>query len=296
LRITALSYEQRLFGQALDLKAGYLVMGDDFARTALLCIFENVAFCAHQQTLPNDSGWTDYPNSRWGVEAILNLPDQIYAETAVTDVNPTYGLHNNGLKLSLQGSTGMLFAQEFGKSVELGPAAMPGHYKIGGYYDTSQVPGVANPDMAYSGRYGGYILADQMVWSFQPGTDRGLMVVANASVHDKRTSPITPYFTIALIAQGPFASRPHDSIAIGYVRDFVNRNQITRQQALLTARGLHSSGLALGENIVEVAYGFQATPWMAIHPNLQYIGNPGAFSFQHIPNAWVFGVHIGLIY
>jgi hypothetical protein len=35
--------------------------------------------------------------------------------------------------------------------------------------------------------------------------------------------------------------------------------------------------LALGENIVELAYGLQVTPWMQIHPNVQYIGNPGAF-------------------
>src|SRR5215469_2530794 len=50
LRVTAFSYEQNLFGNTLDLKAGYLVMGDDFAVTRLLCLFENVAFCAHPQS------------------------------------------------------------------------------------------------------------------------------------------------------------------------------------------------------------------------------------------------------
>ena len=296
LRVTALSYEQNLFGNTLDLKAGYLVMGDDFAVTRLLCLFENVAFCAHPQSLPNDSGWTDYPNSRWGGVAIVNLPDGIYAETAIQDVNPTYALHQNGLKFSLQGSTGVLFAQEFGKTVQLGPAFLPGHYKIGGYYDTSSVPGIANPHLTYSGRYGGYAVADQMVCSFEPGTNRGLIVVANATVNDKRTSQIGPYFTAALIAQGPFAARPRDSIGIGYVRDFVNRNLIQRETTELKAEGVLNPDLALGENILEIAYGLQVTPWMAIHPNVQYIGNPGAFTFTHIPNAWVFGVHVGLIF
>jgi porin len=295
LRITELNYEQNLFDDTLILKAGYLVMGNDFAATRLLCLFENVAFCAHPQSLPNDSGWTDFPNSRWGGEAIVNLPHGIYAETAIVDVNPTYALHQNGLKFSLQGSTGALFAQEFGKTVQLGPAAMPGHYKTGGYYDTSSVPGIANPQLTYSGRYGGYIVADQMVWSFERGTNRGLIVVGNATLNDRRTSQIGPYFTAALVAQGPFAARPHDSIAIGYVRDFVNHNLIQRKTTELAAEGALNPDLALGENIVEIAYALQVTPWMAIHPNVQYIGNPGAFTFTHIPNAWVFGLHVGLV-
>lgn len=296
LRVTQLSYEQSLFGKVLILKAGYLVMGDDFARTPVLCLFENVAFCAHPQSLPNDSGWTDYPNSRWGGEAIVNLPHDIYAETAIVDVNPTYALHQNGLKFSLEGSTGVLFAQEFGKTVQLGPAYMPGHYKIGGYYDTSSVPGSADPHLTYSGRYGGYVVVDQMVWSFEPGTNRGLIVVGNATVNDKRTAQIGPYFTAALIAQGPFAARPHDSIGIGYVREFVNRNLIQKESTEIEAEGVLNPDLALGENIVEIAYGLQITPWMAIHPNLQYIGNPGAFTFKHTPNAWVFGIHVGLVF
>ncbi len=296
LRITALSYEQKLFGKTLVLKGGYLVMGDDFARTPILCIFENVAFCAHPQSLPNDSGWTDYPNSRWGGEAIVNLPHEIYAETAIADVNPTYALHQNGLKFSLDGSTGVLFAAEVGKTIHLGPAAMPGHYKIGGYYDTSSAPGIAAPHLTYSGRYGGYIMGDQMVWNFKPGTDRGLVVAANVTVNDKRTSQIGPYFTLALIAQGLFAARPHDSIGIGYVRDFVNRNLVRLQDAELAGEGVLDPNLALGENIVEIAYSLQLTPWMTIHPNVQYIGNPGAFTFKRIPNAWVFGLHIGLMF
>lgn len=295
LRVTALNYEQNLFGNTLGLKVGYFVMGDDFAVERLLCIFENVAFCAHPQSLPNDSGWTDYPNSRWGGEAVVNLPHGIYAETAIQDVNPTYLLHQNGLKFSFQGSTGTLFAQEFGKTVQLGPAAMTGHYKIGGYYDTSSAPGIANPRLTYSGRYGGYIVADQMVWSFEPGTDRGLIAVGNAMLNDKRTSQIGPYFTAALVAHGPFAARPRDSIAIGYVRDFVNHNLVQRETTELEAEGVLNSDLALGENIVEIAYGLQVTPWMAIHPNVQYIGNPGAFTFTHIPNAWVFGLHVGIV-
>jgi porin len=295
-RLAELSYQQSLFNNVLDLKAGFIVMGDDFGRTPILCDFENDAFCAHPVSLPTDSGWSDYPAGNWGGRVRLNLPDDFYAETAIIDVNPTYAAHDNGFKLSLQGSTGVLVPIEFGKTVKLGSAGMPGHYKIGAYYDSSTAPDVANPSLSYRGRYGGYFLADQMVWSFEPGTDRGLIVVANATISDKRTSPLPTYFTVALVAQGPFAARPHDFIAIGYVRDPVNSRVINKENTVLAAEGVLNPELEQGENIVELAYGLQVTPWMQIHPNLQYIGNPGAFSFKHVPNAWVFGTHIGLTF
>jgi porin len=295
-RLAELSYEQSLFEGKLNLKAGFTVMGDDFGRTALLCDFQNDAFCAHANSLPTNSGWSDYPAGKWGGRVWISLPGDFYVETGVYDVNPTYADHDNGFKLSLQGSTGALIPFEIGKTVLIGPAELPGHYKVGGYYDTSSAPDVANPSAMLSGRYGGYVLTDQMIWSFQPGTDRGVIVVADATLSDKRTASIPSYFLGALVVQGPFAPRPHDFIALGYVRDMVNNNAISREESLLAAQGEVIPGFALGENIVEVGYGLQATPWMLIHPNLQFIGNPGAFSFKHVPNAWVFGAQLKLTF
>ncbi len=293
-RFAELSYQQALYNGALDLRAGFFAMGDDFGKTPILCDFENDAFCAHPNLLPTNSGWSDYPAGKWGGRVRVNLPNHFYAETGVFEVNPTYADHENGLKVSLQGSTGVLVPIEIGKTVRLGAAGLPGHYKVGAYFDSSSAPAVTSPDISYTGRYGFYFLGDQMVCSFQPGTDRGLIAVANVTVSDKRTSPIPNYFTLALVAQGPFAARPHDFIALGYVRDFVNSNVISKENVLLRQQGIASPDLALGENILELAYGLQVTPWMQIDSNVQFIGNPGAFSFTHVPNAWVFGLHVGI--
>jgi porin len=295
-RLAEVSYQQLLFDKLLDLKVGFFAMGDDFGRTAILCDFQNDSFCAHPVSLPTNSGWSDYPAGKWGLRARVNLTDDFYAETGVFEVNPTYSAHNNGFKLSLDGSTGVLVPIEFAKTVALGTAGMPGHYKIGAYFDSSQAPDITDPTLKYTGRYGAYVLVDQMVWTFAPGHDRGLIAVANATISDARTAQIPTYFTFALIAQGPFDVRPNDYIAIGYVRDNVNGRAIRQEQDLLAAQGVSNPELELGENNVELAYGFQATPWFAIHPNVQFVGNPGAFTFKQIPNAWVFGVHVGLTF
>lgn len=291
-RLAELSYEQMLFHGVLNVKAGWVVMGDDFGRTGILCDFENDAFCAHPVSLPSNSGWSDYPLGHWGARIRVNLPNNFYAETGLFDENPSDTLHDNGFKLSLQGTTGALIPIEFGKTVALGPSALPGHYKIGGYFDSATATDPSNPDMTFKGRWGGYILMDQMVWRFEQGTDRGLIVVLDGTLSDRRTAPLPAYLVAALIAQGPFAARRHDFISIGYVRDWVNSRAINQENATQTAAGIANPELALGENIVEFGYGIQATPWMQLHPNMQFIGNPGAFSYKHYANAWVFGSEI----
>ena len=190
VRLAELAYEQSLLRNHLDLKAGFVILGNDFGKTPVLCSFENHAFCAHPQSLTNNSGWSDYPAGKWGVRVRANLTNDLYVEAGVYEVNPTYADHDNGFKLSLQGTTGALTPIEFSKTVELGPAAMQGHYKIGAYYDTSSAPDITNPSTTYSGRYGAYLLMDQMVWSFEPGTDRGLILVVDATVSDIRTATI----------------------------------------------------------------------------------------------------------
>lgn len=46
------------------------------------------------------------------------------------------------------------------------------------------------------------------------------------------------------------------------------------------------------EGVLEMVYGFQATPWLLIHPNVQYVMDPGTFAYKHTPNAWAFGLQI----
>jgi len=167
---------------------------------------------------------------------------------------------------------------------------MPGHYKVGVYYDTSEVVGTANASQMFWGRYGGYLLMDQMVWRFGSGADRGLILVLDGTISDIRTAQIPYWLLAAAVVQGPLPSRPNDFLGLGFIRAWVNGRAIDTRQAMLAASGRANPMLELGENVVELSYGFQATPWLLLHPNVQYISNPGAFSFKHIPNAWAFGL------
>ena len=283
-RITEISLQQSLFQDHLELKGGFYPMGNDFASIAYGCDFQNVGFCAHPQNLPNSSGWSDNPTGKWGGRAKLLFTPALYLSAGVYEVNPTYGDHGNGLKVSTSGATGALIPVELGYKVSLGN--LPGEYKLGAYYDTSDAASVTNSAEMESGRYGFYAIGDQMLVSFG-GPKRGLVALAMVSYSDPTTALFQGSVLGGLVAQGPFAARPADYIDIGYVRAIINKRAINAKEA---ASGGTLTDLSTGEGVLEAGYGFQATPWLQLHPNVQYVMDPGTFSYKHYDNAWVFGI------
>jgi len=292
LRVVEMSYEQKLDADQVITKIGFYPMGNDFAFTPLLCDFQNVGFCAHPQNLPNSSGWSDSPTGKWGGRIkFLPTPDT-YIMTGAFDVNPSYGTKANGLKVGLSGSTGALVLLESGITT----TGLPGHYKAGVYYDTSTVKNAADVTAAEdsnltSGRYGFYLLADQMVLSFNNSPKRGLIAFAQISYSDPQTAVFESTFDAGLIAQGPCPARPADFIALGYVRAGLNNRTIDAKE-----RASHLTGLSSGEGVVELGYGLQATPWLLLHPNIQYVTDPGTFAYKHVPNAWAFGLQSKIVF
>lgn len=288
-RLADLSLDKSLDGNLIALKGGFYPMGNDFGVITNGCDFQNVGFCAHPQNLPNSSGWSDNPTAKWGGRIRLNPTPAVYVESGVYDVNPTYGARGNGLKISTSGSTGALIPLEAGYTTAFGSAHLPGHYKIGGYYETSAVADAVTAHQLDDGRYGGYILVDQMVLSFDGTANRGLIAEAQASISDPRTAVFESTIGAELIAQGPFDARPNDYIELGYMRAGINHRNIQAEYAKLAAQNITTESLSQGEGALEVGYGFAATPWLTLHPNLQYIMDPGTFSYKHVPNAWVLG-------
>jgi len=298
LRITEMSYEQTFDDTHFDTRIGFYPMGNLYGGTPLLMAFQNTGFCTHPLNLPNSSGWTDYPTGKWGGSIKFLPAADAYAEIGVFDVNPTYSAKTNGLKTSLSGSTGALIPVEFEYTSALGPAALPGHFKLGGYYDTSTVKNAADvtaaEDEMQTGRYGMYFLADQMIVSFNGTPKRGLIGFAIASYSDPQTAVYESTIEGGFVAQGPFAARPADFIAIGYVRAGLNNRTINAKE--LAAHG-SLYNLTDGEGVVEVGYGFQATPWLLVHPNLQYITDPGTFAYnKSLKNAWAFGLQTKVVF
>lgn len=295
-RLTELSIDQSLFDKHVNVKAGYFIMGNDFARTSVLCDFENLGFCAHAESLPNDAAWADWPTGQLGARFRYNFGPKIYAEVAAFEANANNKKFANGFNLGFEGATGVIFPVEFSWTKLSGVKALPGHYKLGGYYDSSEAKDQDLSGRKVAGRYGGWLLGDQRVWSFEPGTPRGLTVFAQGTLSDKMTSPMSSYLLGAMIVQGPMKRRAEDYINFGCVHAGVNPRALRAESMQALASKAIDTTFANAEIDCEAGYGWQITHSILIHPNFQYVRNPSAFSFGHVANGWVFGTMTKIVF
>lgn len=95
-----------------------------------------------------------------------------------------------------------------------------------------------------------------------------------------------------MVLNKPFEGRPKDTVALGYGRAVLNPRSRDLQENNALANGQDFPSLDSGEQLVELSYGYQATPWLTLRPDLQYVIEPGAFSGQDIDNALLLGLQV----
>ena len=304
-RLTELSYRQSFLDAALDLKVGRLGVGADFF--AWSCDFMNLSFCG---SLPGNivSTWINWPVSQWAGRVKLALAADWDFKLGVYQINPSYLDNDHGLTLrSPAGTVGALFPVELTWSPKLGPARLPGTYRVGAWYDNSTQPDVflaANgqplvqspgvPPLQRNGEYGYYANFQQQLSTIDGNSARGISLFFNSVHADPDTATISQIVSAGLLFAGPFADRPKDLLGLAAGWTKVNP-RVADGQALQNGAGA-SPPVAVqnAEYPFELFYSFLATPWLTLGPALQYIYRPGGTSAN--PNVVVVGLNLGLTF
>lgn len=161
-----------------------------------------------------------------------------------------------------------------------------GSYKVGGWYDTADVPDIAtdvNGDwialtglrgQERSGRYGFYANVVQTLRAPDADGRNGVKAMVNAIVTDPRTNTLQGKVAVGLAWTGPIAARPKDEIGFAIGAGGYNPRPTESQKAQIEA-GTRTLPAASREYVAEVYYGFRATPLLTLRPNLQLIHHPG---------------------
>jgi porin len=286
-RLTEFSLEQNLVGGQLNLRLGFFAMGNDLGGIALGCNFVNAAFCAHPLSLSGNSGWYNYPNARWGAALRYKLRPDLLLRSGVFQVNAKLGDKDNAFKPFAAGTTGVLLP------LELEYAPEGGHYKLGMYYDTSRASRQGGSGTVDE-RYGVYVLAEQMIIR-EGRANRGLSLFGQYTAHPETSAPMTRWYAVGVVKTGTFEGRDADSVALGVVRAEVNpRLRMAHVDSTPTPGGYAS--LPAGESAIELAYGWQLRRWLSVRANLQYIVDPGAFSYRSTANATALGVQVRITF
>ncbi|MDP3242533.1 MAG: carbohydrate porin [Reyranella sp.] len=296
VRLAQLSYEQLLLEDRLQIKLGWLHASDDFATSPIYCYFQNNGFCGQIAIVVN-SGFTIYPTGSWGGMAKVNLSDEVYVQTGVYEVNPTLAAPANGFKLGISGATGVIMPAQLGWQPRLGAAGLKGHYRLGGYYDTSDVPYLGSPpggkQALARGRWGFYVQADQMIYRTAPGSDRGLTAFAVIAYGAPGTAMLEYIGQLGLLQRGTFADRDDDTIGLAVSYSKVSSTLAAAQNAA-NAVAPGSVGVQSAETTIELNYRAQLTPWFSLMPNVQYVIRPNGVTT--IPNAFVLGLQVKLTF
>jgi porin len=294
VRLTELSYEQKLLNGRLDVEAGHINTENDFASSpvyfgdALWCEFQSNAICGTPIAAPiNSNGYVAYPASAWGARVkAYPLPDY-YVEAGAYEVNPTLYTATNGWKIGTSGAQGVFTTVETG--ITVGRDGFLGNYRVGAYYDNSTnrtvvgqatrfVPATSPvlqglPFAQRAGRYGGWLLADQMI-EREAGGKRGIAVFAALEWGDKETALVNWYGETGLVRHGTFPGRDDDTLALGFAIASINGTI----GAYSAARGGPDP---TQEFILETNYGVQLAPWFNLRPGLQYVWHPSGEAEIH---------------
>ncbi len=179
--------QEKLFDGRLDLAAGRMNVENDFASSPLYCNYMNNVLCGDPKALPGgDIGHSAYPDGVWGGRVRVRPTSDTYVAVGVYEVSQ--GLYGNdwrsGFEFDGAQDSGVYVPVEAGYEPRLGASQLPGHYKIGFGYDSSNTftdfsaalhPGVPAP--THTGNTQLWLLADQMLLRQGPGDQDGIIAL-----------------------------------------------------------------------------------------------------------------------
>jgi porin len=298
-RWTRFWYDGTYLDGGLDVKLGRLGVGEDFM--SFSCSFQNLSFCG---SLPGNivSTWYNWPVSQWGSRVKVKFWKQAYVQVGAYQVNPSYLQTSNAFKLNNpSGRIGTLLPAELGWTPKLGSLELPGAYRIGVWYDNSDLPDVhfaadgtslaLRPGLQPLVRHhetGGYAMLRQQVTAVGDNPGRGLTLFANYVTASHETATIDQLINLGVFYAGPFNARPQDDLGFAVGRTRANRRAVDWQMNL-SAPGQGGSAFVRGsEYPAELYYSIVVASWLTLRPNVQYVRHPGGL--DNGPNVVVLGL------
>ncbi len=294
--------ELTLAGGRFDVAAGQMNVENDFASSPLYCNFMNNALCGDPKALPaGDLGHSAFPDGVWAGRIRVRPTADTYVETGVYEVNQ--GLYSNeyfgsGFQLNMSQDSGVYVPVEIAYEPSIGTDDLPGHYKIGFGYDSTQyssfqsalpaIPGEPAPGRAHNVQ--AWVLLDQMLLRQGHGDQDGIIAMAGFARNDPDVSAFAEQYFAGVVDRGFWRARPQDAIGLLFNYNTMS-GTLSGVQAEQAEFGLPFSNGATGvqthEMVLEANYNIHVYRGVDFRPEFEYIFRPNAQT--NIRNAAVFG-------
>ncbi len=261
------------------------------------CNFQSNTLCGDPKAVGDSRVNVTYPDATWATRVRVRPITTVYAQAGVffTETGAVYGNANDrsGFKFNSNTIDGNFFPVEVGYEPAIGSDRMPGHYKVGGGFDTAKHNTwelVGQPPVRHRGGSQAWVQFDQMLVRQGPGPTDGIILTGDYVHNDPRYSTRASQYILAAIDRSFWKARPLDTIGalVSYTEI---SGKLRNAQALEQEFGLPLSGNFGNRPIqsgvqshainFELNYQIQIRPGVTFAPDLQYYVRPNAQKNLH---------------
>jgi porin len=324
------------FGNQVNLRVGQFTAAQEFVVSDSANLFVNSTFgwpLLNGVDLP--SGGPNYPEATPGARLQWTPNRQLTLRAAVFDGNPAGPGSGNPVSRDPYGvafrvNDPPFFIVEFayaydqsrpaslrenpheeGNEPAKGPPPavdMPNAIKFGAWFNAGAFPdlrynnqrgllAVSGAPLPHTGDVAVYGIVDHELWNDHSADDRNLSVFLRAVVAPSNRSEIDRYIDGGATFKGPLASRPDDTIGLGFAFGRISPLASAFDRDLIASTGTPMP-VRNYEAALELTYQWVMSKSWYIQPDLQYIIHPGGNiasplgppSASAIPNALVAGL------
>lgn len=296
-RLMELAVSQDFLGGRLNVRAGRVLGAADFATSPLYCEYMNQSLCGNLGNLGKNIVFSFYPVASWGGRVQWKPDDRFLVQAGVFEANPTL-TSKNGFDWSTAGAIGTVTIGEVWY-IRGSEGEKPGHYKLGAYYSSADVPDLyfdaeggsyvqsGLPPAEHSGQSGVYLLADQALMREPDAGNQGLTALGGLAFASETTNFMPFFFFLGLQYTGAVEGRPDDVLGFSVSQGRISPN-------LANTERLQGQPPQKAETLFELNYAMHLANWFVFEPNFQYILTPGGTG--GIPNAFVLGLQTTLTF
>lgn len=252
-------YEGPIVGDNLNLMIGKI----DFTG-----VFDTSAYADDECTQFLNGAFVDnptipFPQYSLGVVLTYDLTDSWYVMSGIADAQADS--RETGFRTTFHNQDYFFYIFETGLTPQLDSANGPlqGAYRAGLWYDP-QPKTSADGTKSYRDDVGFYLSCDQMLAKENDDLQdsQGLGAFFRYGYANSKRNDIANFWSIGFQYQGLLEGRDDDVLGVGFAQG------IFSDKASATYTDDY-------ENVLELYYSAQVTPWLAVSPSIQYIANPG---------------------
>ncbi len=282
-RLVHLALGQVFWDNAVEIVAGRIITGEDFASLPMAATSVNQAICANPIAGNQSISFPTYPSAVWGARIKAKPYSNWYAQVGSYLVFQDFrSVDTSGFEFTNPDGSGLLTLGEVGylTGTLARQTGLPGVYKGGAYYDGERTEELSTGRDAH-GTWGMYALAQQMVYSENKEHTQGLTVWGALSYAPPDRNTVSFMAAGGLTYQGLIPERPWDRASfIGAYGGFSDDLDGTTDQTF--------------EGLLELNYRYQPAQWFFIQPDIQYVIKPDGKTDIH--DAFVISLAFGVTF